>query len=130
MVRKHMLVLFGALALAACGGGGAAPRDPGAVAAMYEGPIRSADVEHGHELYDSVCMSCHGGGAPGLDNLGWAAGRMRQQIREGEGRMPAIPASRLSDDDLEAVLAYMVTVGAVQGEPAAQRAEQADPAEE
>jgi mono/diheme cytochrome c family protein len=125
MLRKQLLALgaIPVLALAACGGGGGAARDPGAVAAAYAGPIRSTDVEGGRELYDNLCMSCHGGGAPALENLAWTAAAMRQQIREGEGRMPAIPESRLSNDDMESLLAYMVTIGAVQNETAEPAAE-------
>jgi mono/diheme cytochrome c family protein len=118
MLRKEWLALSAVpvLALAACGGGGGAARDPGAVAAAYAGPIGSTDVEGGRELYENVCNSCHAGGAPGLDDIAWTAAAMRQQIREGEGRMPAITSSRLSDEDMERVLAYMVTIGAVRSE--------------
>ncbi len=38
---------------------------------------------------------------------------MRQQIREGEGRMPAFNASVLPDDQLEALMAYLVSTGGV-----------------
>lgn len=111
-----VLVLSACLALAACGGGAATPADPTDVAAQYQGPIQSSDVEQGQVLYQSVCMSCHGGGAPALEGIGWEPGAMRQTIREGRGRMPAISESRLSDPDLEAILAYMTTTGGVNGE--------------
>lgn len=116
MLRFHVAILS-ALALAACGGGGGAgAEEPGEVAAEYQGPIASSDVARGEELFNGICMSCHAGGAPALADIGWEAAAMRRQIRRGEGRMPAITESRLSADDLEAVLAYMVTIGAVRGE--------------
>ena len=58
-------------------------------------------------------MACHDGDAPALANIGWSAARMRQQIREGEDNMPPISSNRLSSEELEAVLAHMVTIGAV-----------------
>ena len=105
------------LALAAgCGGGGGGDvHEPGEVAAEYQGPIRSSDTARGEELFNGICMSCHAGGAPTLDNIGWEPGALRQQVRQGEGRMPAISESRLGPDDLEAILAYMATIGAAQG---------------
>jgi mono/diheme cytochrome c family protein len=106
-------------ALAGCGGGGGGgAEEGGADVARYEGPIASNDVARGQEVYDDVCMACHAGGAPSLDGIGWDAARMRHQIREGSGRMPAMPLDRLSDEDMEAALAYMVTIGAVTAETA------------
>jgi mono/diheme cytochrome c family protein len=102
-------------ALGGCGGGGTA-RSPDEVLAAYQGPIQSSDVARGEEVFNNVCNSCHAGGAPALQGIGWEAGRVRQQVREGGGRMPAIAASRVSDEDLEALLAYMTTIDAVTGE--------------
>ncbi len=105
---------------AGCGGGGGGDAEhAGEVAAEYQGPIRSSDTARGEELYNGICMSCHSGGAPALDDIGWEPGALRQQVRQGEGRMPAISESRLSADDLEAILAYMVTIGAAHGDAAA-----------
>lgn len=116
MLRFSSMMLALALVAVGCGGGGGGgAREPGEVAAQYQGPIASTDVARGEELYNGICMSCHAGGAPALDDIGWEAGAMRQQIREGEGRMPAISESRISGADLEAILAYLVTIGAVQG---------------
>ena len=38
---------------------------------------------------------------------------MRTIVRQGDGRMRAIPTSRLSDADLNAVIAYLRTTHAV-----------------
>ncbi len=120
MLRNGMWVLGLGVALLGCGGPSGGAREAGEVAAQYQGPIQSTDTARGEEVYNTVCMSCHGAGAPNLEGIGWEAGAMRQQIREGHGRMPAISQSRLSDEDMEALLAYMTTIGAVNGgaEPA------------
>lgn len=107
---------IGLAVLAGCGGGGGQAREPGEVAAQYQGDLMSADTARGETVYNNVCMSCHGAGAPALDGLGWNPGQMRQQVREGSGRMPAINEGRVSAEDLEAVLAFMTTTGAVAAE--------------
>ena len=48
-----------------------------------------------------------------MNGIGCTAAHMRQQVREGEGRMPAFNASVLSDTQLEALLAYLVSTGGV-----------------
>ncbi|MDW8245729.1 MAG: cytochrome c [Sandaracinaceae bacterium] len=118
-----MLLLLLFLESSGCGGAsGASPSTPSHGAgegaespSPYEGPIRSTDVELGARRYASRCgNACHeSGGGPPLANLRWSPERMRRQIREGSGGMPAIPPSRLSDEDMEALLAYLVTIGAV-----------------
>ena len=90
----------------------------------YAGPIQSTDLALGERKFNSRCNGCHAGG-PTLNGIGWTAERLRRQIREGSGGMNAIPVSALSDADMEAVLAYMVTIGgavdeAPAGEPVAQ----------
>lgn len=107
--------LIGSMALAGCGGGGgggAAEPD----LTRFEGPIGSADTARGEQVYNDVCSGCHSGGAPELPGIGWEPARMRAQIRMGEGRMPAIDETRVSADDLEALLAFLTTNGAVTGE--------------
>jgi hypothetical protein len=41
--------------------------------------------------------------------------RMRTQIRNGSGRMRPIPANRLPDSQMDGLMAYLSTFGAVQG---------------
>jgi mono/diheme cytochrome c family protein len=132
-------VFAAALALGACGGGGGArggdgaPGDDGAAptaggesggagdgtaAAASDDPDWAAKVAAGEARYDAVCGTCHPGGdedsGPRLIDLRWTADRMRAQIRNGSGRMRPIPPARLSDADLENVLAWMTTIRAVQ----------------
>ena len=108
------------LTVAACGGGGGSTTGSGDgttsggdTSAQYAGPIGSTDTAQGDSRYHAVCASCHDNGAPPLANLGWTTAPMRQQIREGSANMPAIRAARLSDADMEAVLAYLQTIGAL-----------------
>lgn len=108
------------LGLVGCGGGGGGGGASGGGGTSggespYAGPIASSDVALGQQRYDSRCgNACHNsGGGPPLANIGWTAERMRRQIREGSGGMAPIGVSRLSNEDMEAVLAYLVTIGAV-----------------
>jgi mono/diheme cytochrome c family protein len=121
----HKAIGFFAVAMAVgCGGGQATSgggqtgggSTSGGESSEYAGPIGSTDVATGEARYAARCGSCHSGGAPALENIGWTAARMRQQIREGSGNMPAIGPSRLSNEDMESVLAYMVTMGGVVAE--------------
>jgi mono/diheme cytochrome c family protein len=116
-IAKHVSLAALLGALGACGGG--APPGPLVVPAHLEGPVRSTDVESGEVAFRRVCASCHaGGGAPALADLGLAPGVVRTQVRQGYGKMPAVGTKQLSDDDLEAVLAYMESIGGVRGVPA------------
>lgn len=118
------------LCVSACGGGGGGAAASGGTAggeSAYAGPVGSTDVAHGQARYDAVCASCHNNGAPPLANIGWTPERTRQQIREGSGQMPAINEHRLSAADMEAVLAYLQSIGGVTGgsaEPQPAAAEQ------
>jgi mono/diheme cytochrome c family protein len=119
-LKKHVSrlgLVVGSLSLVACGGGaaaGAGDTTGGEVSSQYAGPVQSTDTAAGEQAYQAACAPCHDGSAPQIAGLGWDAGRMRQQIREGAGQMPPIPASRLSDGDMEAILAYLQSVGGVQ----------------
>ncbi|MCA9528735.1 MAG: cytochrome c [Myxococcales bacterium] len=83
--------------------------------AAYAGPITSDDVATGQVVFQTYCNSCHPGGekgkGPNLHDVGIHPAKARMFIREGSGRMPAFNKSRISDDQLEAVLAYLATMG-------------------
>ncbi len=143
MTLRLSLTVLAILALTACGGGGSSGGSGGETAgggetttgggetttgggetapSPYAGAIASTDVALGETKFTARCGGCHNNGAPALANIGWTAERMRRQIREGEDEMPAISAERLPDADMEAVLAYLVTIGAITetaAEPAA-----------
>jgi len=118
-MRKGIAIsMLGAALAAGCGGGGGAGGGGGGAAtsggeSAYAGPIGSTDVALGQQRYEAVCAGCHTSGAPQLENIGWSAEHMRRQIREGEGSMPPIRESRLSAADMESVLAYLQSIGAV-----------------
>ncbi len=117
-LRLGLVSLLAIGGFAACGGGSHATEEPVTAASTgsespYAGPIASTDTAHGATRYTATCGSCHNNGAPQLANIGWTAERMRRQIREGGSQMPPIGESRLSAADMEAVLAHLVTVGAV-----------------
>ena len=118
-MTRLMTVLGLALAVG-CGGGGAGEAGGEATTGgEYAGGITSTDVELGQAKYQSRCASCHEGEGPQLAGIHWTPERMRRQIREGSGQMAGIPEHRLSADEMEAVIAYLNTIGAVDGEPAA-----------
>ena len=145
MKLRLSLVASAILALTACGGGGSSGGGSGTggettgggeaggettgggtggetTVDPYAGAIASTDVALGETKYTARCGGCHNNGAPALANIGWTVERLRRQIREGAGEMPAISAERLPDSDMEAVLAYLVTIGAITetaAEPAA-----------
>jgi mono/diheme cytochrome c family protein len=94
--------------------GGSAPPRPAEVPQHLRGPVTSTDVAGGEAAFRRVCASCHvDGGAPELGNRGADPGVVRTQVRYGFGNMPAVGVKQLSDDDLEAVLAYLQSVGGV-----------------
>lgn len=115
-----MALCLGLFAVA-CGGGAAEPEGEGSSGgeegAGYEGPIASTDVDHGKEVFASFCDDCHPDGGedvgPSLIADPHSPPRLRQQIREGSGKMRPFSEKRLSNDDMEAVLAYLASINAV-----------------
>ncbi len=110
--------------LGACGGsrsGGSeeihADEAVGGEAMQYEGPIASTDAAHGKGVFDDLCGDCHPDAGedvgPSLIEHPNSPARLRQQVREGSGKMRPFSAKRLSDGDLEAVLAWLASVNAV-----------------
>ena len=111
-----------ALALAACGGKGKGSEEASGEAtsggeAEYAGPIASTDAAHGKEVFDNFCGDCHPDGGedvgPSLIADPHTPAKLRQQIREGGGKMRPFSEQRLSKDDLEAILAWLASVNAV-----------------
>lgn len=96
-----------ALALVIAAGCGGAQTDRG-----YQGPVTSRDVQRGQEVFTYICAACHDGRVSPED-YDWTAAQMRRQVREGNRLMPPIPAHRVSDDDLEAVLAFLTQFGSL-----------------
>ena len=88
------------------------PWDPSAVRADGQTP-----EERGLSVYAQACQPCHNDAAPeGIRSFDRAAvipikalgpQRVRQTIRQGQGQMPAFPESRLSNDNMTSLLAYL-----------------------
>lgn len=94
------LVLVMSIALAGCGGGGG-----GQPAAS------GGNVQAGQAVFQQNCNGCHPGGAqgtgPNLKGRNLAAGQIKNQVRNGKGAMPAFPANRISDQQLNDLVAYV-----------------------
>ena len=107
-----LALTFVALGLAACGGGSSDATDSSDLTA-YEGPIQSEDTEAGKVAFEDACSACHSEESEPLANIGWPVAKVRKQIREGDAEMPAIPENRLSDADMENLLAFLATMGTI-----------------
>lgn len=66
------LIMILAMALVACGGGGEVNGGNGGAADPAEESevVSSGDPAAGEELYDQVCIACHGPGGEGIEGLG------------------------------------------------------------
>ncbi|MBK6578091.1 MAG: cytochrome c [Sandaracinaceae bacterium] len=123
MKKFGIAMAAAALMLGGCGGGGEEAEGEGSSGgesvASYEGAVTSTDVTGGQQVYADFCSGCHqdgtggDGAAPAVHSIGWTAARMRQQVREGEDSMPAFGASVLSDEQLESLMAYLVSTNGV-----------------
>lgn len=76
-MKKHWLIVFGlilALALVGCGGNSA--NDGGNNASTNDGDsgetemVSAGDPAAGEELFNQVCIACHGPGGEGIEGLG------------------------------------------------------------
>jgi ubiquinol-cytochrome c reductase cytochrome c subunit len=77
--------------------------------------VRGADVPRGGELYRLNCAACHSWSGTGGALLGREAPPLEhstplqvgEAVRRGPGSMPSFGAESISDDDLNAVAAYV-----------------------
>lgn len=113
-INRLWVAVFSVAVLGACGGGSASTTDGQEASAQYAGPIGSSDVARGQEVFGQVCSGCHSD-TSSFDQ-GMTPAHVRHQIREGSGRMPPIREARVSNDDMEAILAYFASFGAVTDE--------------
>ncbi len=106
------VLLAVALSLTACGGGAMEGGEALRVPARYQGPVApSADPSKGEAVFSTYCNGCHPGGqadmGPALAGRSLDPGRIRWIVRDGGDSMPAFPASKISDEDLEHLAAYV-----------------------
>ena len=109
--------------LMGCGGSGGGAEEPageetsGGDVSQYQGPITSTDVDRGKDLFDARCGDCHPNGeedvGPSLVAEPHTPARIRQQIREGSGKMRPFSEARLSAEDVESILAFLASIHAV-----------------
>lgn len=68
----------------------------------------------GERVFERYCHQCHPGGAgglaPSLNNKPAPGWLIRFQVRQGMGAMPAFPVERIGDDELDALVAYVVAL--------------------
>lgn len=121
-MQRTNLVCFGSLlcglALIACGSSQpSSGATTGGETTQYEGPIASTDVDRGKEVFSANCDDCHPGGesdvGPSLIETPHTPARIRQQVREGSGKMRPFSEKRISKEDLESLLAYLASINAV-----------------
>jgi mono/diheme cytochrome c family protein len=80
----------------------------------FVGPMQISDpsIERGRLAFEQKCYKCHtqgeGGMGPVINDKPLPRFLMRFQVRHGLGTMPAFPPERISDDELEDILNYMV----------------------
>ena len=110
----YALGVLGCMFALACGGDASVETDDhevegsggGESVAQYEGPI-TGDAAAGADIFATNCAGCHPGVGPDLQGHNATVAESRQIVREGEDRMPAFGSDKISDQDLENVLAYM-----------------------
>jgi mono/diheme cytochrome c family protein len=65
----------------------------------------------GREVFDRECHLCHPGGEAGLgfslNNKALPGALVKLQVRRGIGAMPAFSKAELSDEELDALVAYL-----------------------
>lgn len=94
----------------------AATKPAGATtAATPAGPAAATgDLVAGKAVYDPNCNSCHPGGdkgaGPALKGTDNSAEEIKNQVRNGGEGMPASPASKISDQQLNDVVAYVLSL--------------------
>ncbi len=86
--------------------------------ASFDFPLESTDAATGSEVFAESCEGCHPGGeegdGPRIAGAGESPAEVRWKVRSGGDDMPAFGPDKISDADLEALLAFTETFGAVQ----------------
>lgn len=77
------------------------------------GPLHISDpqVALGQRVFDEHCQQCHPGTtaglAPGITDVPLPGWLIKFQVRHGLGAMPAFSEGKISDAELDAVVAYL-----------------------
>lgn len=74
-------------------------------------PAKAGDVAAGQTVFQQNCNGCHPGGAAGvgpeLKGRNLPDDRIRTQVRNGRGQMPPFPESKVSEQQLTDLAAYV-----------------------
>jgi len=102
-------VLLAAMALALLGCQSARRGEP------VIGPVTFSEKEsRGQVLFDRHCHKCHthgeGGLAPSINDKPLPKFMMRLQTRVGMGAMPSFSREQISEEELDALLEYLVAL--------------------
>ena len=116
--RFLLPVIFGAALTALLGCGTTRRQAPetgaGNSTEATANPQATTLVMRGQHVFYTNCSRCHPGGergrGPALNNKPLPDFAIRFQVRHGGGGMPAFPESSLSNNDLQAVIAYLKTL--------------------
>ena len=96
------------LFVAACGEPAAPPAPPAPPVA------KPGDVTAGQAVFQQNCEACHPGGnegvGPQLRGQGLPEDRIRTQVRQGGGAMPAFPPERINEQQLNDLVAYVLSL--------------------
>jgi mono/diheme cytochrome c family protein len=110
IARTRSLTPAAAAAALACACGPSRLPPPQAAPAGVD----TAEERRGEVVYMRHCHSCHPGGAaglgPSLNDKPLPKALVKTQVRKGLGAMPAFGEEEISDDDLEALGAYVVSL--------------------
>jgi mono/diheme cytochrome c family protein len=75
--------------------------------------LATAEEKHGEVLFMRFCHSCHPDGeaglGPSIHGTPAPSFLQRAQVRAGMGEMPAFHDDLISDEDLDAIIAYLNT---------------------
>lgn len=84
--------------------------------------ISNPQVALGERVFAANCNQCHPGGAQGvglsLNDKPLPAGIIKFQVRNGLGVMPSFSRARISDEELDALTAYLLALRANENETA------------
>lgn len=109
-MRSLQLILSTGLLLIASACGSVRRGEP------LTGPLdfSSAKVQHGRLVFQRHCYQCHPGGegglAPGLNNKPAPVWLMKTQVRTGLGAMPSFGKDRISAEELDDLMAYVLAL--------------------
>ncbi|MDA8216134.1 MAG: c-type cytochrome [Dehalococcoidales bacterium] len=125
LYRQHtaflavLSVMIG-LSLAACQPGAAAPTQAPTqataqpTAAPTAKGASSSTLAEGQAVFEKNCNPCHPGGnagaGPSLKRAQLTVDRIKNQVRNGGGGMPAFGTQKISDQQLDALAQYVMSL--------------------